>query len=570
MRLATGVFLTTLTAFILFVSTGCGAEGPSVDVELYGYDATSGQFVSRLGDYIGAEQVRVSLSRPLSGRSLSTETFPVGSGSATLPELQFGNDSRLEFTLLERTSGGRLEPLASGATPLFDVQPETEDTSLWLMLAAANTFSPVGERYSNAQSSARWDYRQVTFDERGLSGGGFAGRTGHRTAVASRGRVLFVGGAPNVEQALLDGTVPELNGVHDDVQFYDTTRGRMINLGYDPGRDRPRPNGADRLAVGRAYHTVTKIGPQRFLVAGGLTLEDGDTVASGALEIIDLDRLPGERVRSLRDESGEIQVMDPARAFHSATYLPEQGVVVLAGGLRTDGSTVSTVELVDVETGAVTSAGELSNPRAQHRAVRADDDQVWVLGGWAPASGALRSTELLSVEDGTLEVNSDIMMQDERYAFGATPVEFGPENSVVVCGGYTSFTSKDKTGTCELLVQGRSSQESWTMGQAVSGLEVFALTGSEDLVTVGGRNPEGMPVGATRLAFRGSGGTSFFEPDGSADMLTARHGASSEQLTSGLIIVSGGIGDAGGSDVTLETLEYYNPVDIVPAAESAN
>lgn len=551
-------------------AVGCGAEGPSVDVELYGYDAAAGRFVSRLGDYVGAEQVRVTLSRPLSDESISSQTFPVGDGSASLPELQFGNDTRLEFTLLERSTDGELVPLASGATPLFDVQPDSEDRSYRLMLAAAEVFSPVGERYSDPQTSAQWDYRQVRFDDRGLSGGGFAGRTGHRTGVASGGRVLFVAGAPNVEQTLLDGTVPELNGVHDDVQFYDTTRGRMINLGYNPGADRPRRDGADRLAVGRAYHTVTKIGPQRFLVAGGLTLEDGDTVATGALEIVDLDRLAGERVRSLEDESGAIQSMEPARAFHTATYLPEPNVVVLAGGLKPNGTVVSAVEIIDLESGTITSAGDLEASRAQHRAVRTSSGEVWVLGGWAPASGALRETELLTVEDGALSVETDDPMKDERYGFGLTTVDFGPNDSIVACGGYTSFTTKDKIGTCELVVLGTGSQETWQMPQPVSGLDVFSLDGSNDLVTVGGRNADGEPVGATRFAFRGSSASSFFEPDGSAQMGTSRYGASSEQLTSGLIIVSGGVGESGSSEVTLDTLEYYNPVDIVPAAESGN
>ena len=113
---------------------------------------------------------------------------------------------------------------------------------------------------------------------------------------------------------------------------------------------------------------------------------------------------PDNRVTHQDPASGSVTTLAVtllhARAWHSATLLPD-GTIVILGGLGTDGSTVKEAELFDPATlrfqnlhlNGVTS-------RAYHTATLLTDGRVLIAGGVGSGSETLRKLELWDYRSG--------------------------------------------------------------------------------------------------------------------------------------------------------------------------
>lgn len=544
-----------VSAALLLASSlaACGGppETPGVDITLFGWDGATSDFTSDVTNYTGAERLQVKLTRPRGQELVEAHDFDLGSNEGKVPELSFGQGLRLDFDLIDE-KGSRI---ATGATPIFRSGPEAEDREFSVMLGPPREFAPVGARFRGV------GYTQVKFDDRTDEDRNFS-RIGHRAVRASDGEVLVVGGGQ--VQRRNPPSMPELNGVLGDVQLFNSGSGYVSDLAYNVRAGKQRDDGADRLRIPRAYHTLTPIGDRQFVAVGGLTLDQGSTRVVGAVEVIDLSNEPGRRVIRPVDNEGDPLTLNTPRAMHTATYRPSAGHVVVAGGTTGNGATPS-VEIVDIDDRRVYQAGQLSSGRIQHETIRMGDEQGSLLAvGGRNGSGALDSAELFRIEDESVESVDGASLAQSRYDFAALRVR--PE-IMAVFGGFTATdeASGVPTSNCQLLVLrggGVDAVNAWSLHRRRGGADAVQLTQSNTTVVIGGRDDEGNVVEEAVGVLPTEQQMLTPADDDRGTMDTARFDPTVTRLSTGNVLLTGGRGPNGGA---LPSLEYYNPADIVAA-----
>lgn len=574
------LFVLAIAMFVALVGgnvacSGSAGEPPVVEVSLYGWAPGGGDngFVQSLQEYPGAHVVDVKLTQPRDQRIKSKpQATEIDAGEAKLPKLSFGDNLRLDFDLIDPT-GIRV---ASGATPLFDLGPESDDVKLRVMVMPTQDYAPVGARYS-VTSGSGWEYQPTRFDER-ASGNKYIGRIGHQAVHTSRGNVLIVGGGQEAPGRSLEA-LPKLETALGDVQLFEPKTGYVTDLGFDEEAQSVRPNGADRLDVARAYHTLTPIGDDQFIAIGGFTkTSDGKTKATKSIELVNLRGEPGTRVQKLIGASGEPMSLNVARGFHTATYRREHNHIVVIGGVGAGGpnDVIQSIEIVDLENRQVVEAGKLQTPRAEHSAVLMGDRaaSIWVLGGRNQQVGALPTTELVSLVDAqTTAATGKPNMNVARFDMGAVRVR---GKLVVVCGGFTSVDgSGSATKSCQIGHMDRDQWASnWKMRRARGGLDMVEMTQSNDIALIGGRDADGELVReSSLLEFQGGAADPPYKTKPRAGtMWKKRFHPSVTRLMNGMILLTGGQGKVQGKTAPRPDLEYYNPGDIVrskPEGESS-
>lgn len=552
-----------ISAGLLLASAlaACGGSpsAPSVDITLFGWDDETTDFTRDLANYTSASQLQIKLTRPRRQELVEAHAFDISDNEGEVPELAFGEGLRLDFDLINQT-GSRI---ATGATPVFQSGPEADDREFSVMVAPPREFAPVGAQFRAPEDSSEdVVYSQVKFDDRTDDERNFA-RIGHRAARSDQGSVLVVGGG-QVDRRN-PPSMPELTEVLGDVQRFNSATGYISDLAFNEKKGEQRDDGGDRLEVPRAYHSVTHIGNGEFLVIGGLTLDGGSTRTTGAIEVIDLNADPGDRVVWPVDNEEERMTLDTPRAMHTATYRKGKDHVVVVGGTTGDGATAS-VEIVDLDQRKVYQAGELDEARIQHETLRMGDGQGSLLAiGGRNGSGALDSTELVRVGEEKAESVASTSMNQSRYDFGAVRVR---PTVAAVFGGFTSTddSSGVPTRECQLLVLrggGVEKANSWSLHERRGGADAVQLTQSNTTVLIGGRDSEGEVVERAVGMLPTKDNPMLTPQDGDRGTMDAtRFDPSVTQLTTGNVLLTGGRGPQGGP---LPSLEYYNPADVVAA-----
>jgi len=144
------------------------------------------------------------------------------------------------------------------------------------------------------------------------------------------------------------------------------------------------------MNVARQFHTATVLSDGRILVTGGLPSQAADATATAEIFT------PGTAVASgTWSSTGNMNI---ARAFHTATLLPNSGQVLVAGGNpMAAGSVLPTAgELFNPNSGTWTLADSMSTSREQHVAVGLGDGTVLVAGGATKGAGPWSSAEIYS------------------------------------------------------------------------------------------------------------------------------------------------------------------------------
>jgi RHS repeat-associated protein len=119
------------------------------------------------------------------------------------------------------------------------------------------------------------------------------------------------------------------------------------------------------LVRARAWHTATMLPDGRVLIVGG--------VDSAGRDVPDVERL------DLVTGTSEILPLTWTASAHTATLLNGHEVL-LAGGLRR-GQTSDEADVLNLDTGQISTAGTLPMPRAHHRAALLADGRVELWGG---------------------------------------------------------------------------------------------------------------------------------------------------------------------------------------------
>ena len=183
---------------------------------------------------------------------------------------------------------------------------------------------------------------------------------------------------------------------------------------------------AGRLAVRRCDHTATLLPDGRVLVAGGAF---GDEAATAEI----YDPATNTWVPTGRMSAG--------RRRHTATLLPN-GTVLVAGGAHfveithhaTTAEVHATAEVYDPMTGQWTPTGSMSTARHEHTATLLPDGGVLVTGGgeayFGDEADALASAEVY--DPATRQWTSVVSMTVGRRGHTATPL---PDGTVLVAGG---------------------------------------------------------------------------------------------------------------------------------------
>ena len=557
------------------MTSSCGDEAQpmkSLQVRLYGWgpDEQGGEsFVEGLPAYEGATSVRAKVTRPASNRIVGSQTRPILDRKVQLPQLPYERGLRLELEVLDAAG----EAVASGATPVFDFGASTASRALRVMVMPLNRFAPAGsieldESGQRKFVQSRFDYRvESYYGQTGVRPAVYLGRVGHVAVPTSDGKVLIVGGA-DVIPGSAPGTIPKFRQVHTDVQLFDPETGYFSDLSLNEATQTPFPDRADRLEDGRAFHTVTPIGEDKFLVIGGYTEAAGQSRPVRTVELIDLKAQPGFRVKPLTNLQGAPLELNSPRGFHTAIHRPQSDQVIVIGGVGlTSEQILSSIEIINLETLQVLGQTfELGEARTEHTSVLLGDGSVWVLGG-RNSAGVLASTEIIEFGALSVSVKPESDMNEPRFGFGTVVIRDVLSTQVVVIGGFTSLTG-EVTATYEIGIKGRQfvSGLMWRLAAGRGALSAVELPQSRDVLVIGGQDKDrGTISSVERLVYQGlAAGTPYrVVSEGMGAFRAARLGASVTMMTSGQLLVTGGVGTSQGTVVALDNAELYNPYDPV-------
>ncbi len=557
LMLGAGMMLSSMVA--------CGPDesGPSstlkIDVYGWGPGENGDAFVQGMPEFMAANTIRIKITQPRDGRVLKTESFLAGDHKGKLPEITFGENLRVDLEVLDTA----LTVVASGSTPVFTFDQDTRRQAFRMMVAPTHKSSPVGSLVAdrgtgqNKLVQSRVDYSgSATEGDRN-----WLGRVGHAMAVASNGQILIVGGG-DASSSLKPATKPTFHHVFSDIQLFDPVTGYFTDLSYDDEARAVQNTGADRLSVGRAFHTVTALGKDRFLVAGGYTIRSGELRAVNTLEIIDLTAPVGMKIQEL---ANNVQLSEP-RAFHTATYRGSDGAVVIAGGSGHGGAddVLDSVDVIDPTGGRIETI-KLKSARVDHAAVLAPDgNTVWLLGG-RDKNSILSSTELIKTDEVTGSTVSEAGAKLLTPRFGASAVRLSGSggNLVAVIGGFSS-TAGNALGDFE--VGGFTRDEFvtdslWKLKTARGGMQAIELPQTNDILLLGGMANGQAVATSERLRYRGLEDAIPLSAEIQGGMQQARHGFGAMLVSNGFVFVMGGFSAV--DNIALDNAEYFNAYDPV-------
>ncbi len=507
----------------------------------------------------GLETVRLTAMDYSRREVLAQAEFPYGSGGGTLGGVTFAERLQLVVEGLDALGN----PLLQGRSMPFRYLAGDRVDAPRIFLSTPDTFSEATALTGEGDALQPQEVRfQVA-----------SPRAGHAAVRLKNGLVLVVGGAqltteaaeglalPGLPEGLEVDSAEDDGGVLDTAELYDPATGLFF----------PMPS----MRFPRAFHTATLLDDGRVLVAGGVTVLDGDdgpelaTLASA--EIFD----PSQPSAPWTLVAGSGEGLSDGRAWHTATLRRSDGSVVLIGGRQIDDGAVEVLGTAEIfnpqrdrfELNPGDEPIEMETPRAGHTAElvlsgRGAGKTILVLGGEGEG-GPLRSTEVLTVVgDGARSAFSEgPAMRSARVGHASRTASGNGGRQIVVVGGrgadgalVEEIEAVDVT-VGEFTSQGRLSE----LRDAPSLIE---LPQTQDMVVLGGLGEDGRPVrAAERLAFNPVDGSYTRVPvDG--PMVRARHLHTATLMDNGLVLVTGGV--SGASLTSQDDVEFFNADDGEP------
>ena len=144
--------------------------------------------------------------------------------------------------------------------------------------------------------------------------------------------------------------------------------------------------GGSQMNAARAFHTATRLpNSGKLLVAGG---EGVAGVAQASAEIFDV----GTNKFTLTTALGGTD-MTVARQKHTATAFGET-MVLIAGGIDSSNNALSSAEVFDLSTNSFTAVGSMHSARFNHAAALLPSGKVLITGGEDGSGNTLNTAEI--------------------------------------------------------------------------------------------------------------------------------------------------------------------------------
>ena len=202
-------------------------------------------------------------------------------------------------------------------------------------------------------------------------------RVGHTATVLNSGILLFGG------NSLEDST----NGVFAELLNYNT------NIVKPEFVNSINANNTNSWNLAVRFHTANKVGNKVYIIGGIAAVEDGTNNWTAPLTngyIVDVSNDSNSWALS--------QISLKARALHTATVLRNGTSILVAGGLGSDYSTESNLEIVSDSASEVLVDSTLLIARYGHSATLLSDGSVLIVGGFEALSGNDDQNAITSIE----------------------------------------------------------------------------------------------------------------------------------------------------------------------------
>lgn len=553
----------SLLVALLLASCGSDpAAAPTLAVDVYGWgpDYQGGVgFVQGLPGFVGGNGVQISVVQPLDGKVLGSEVFPVADGTGKVPEVSYGENLRLDFEVTNADGG----VVASGASPLFDFDPDLDRLTFRIQVDEVNGFAPYGSIVKDGETGER-RYAQSRFDYRATTANQWLGRIGHGVVSMADGTLVVVGGGDPVPGASVSA-LPDFRSVNSDVQTFEIRTGYFTDIAIDAASNSIVPG--DKLFQPVVWPSVTPIGDDKFIVAGGFTLQGTSPLATDTIQILDMKAEAGSKITRLTKADGAFSQLKVARGRHQAVYRAIDNSVVVTGGLGIVGAddVLDTFEVIKLDTGEVQGPFALQSARVEHTATTMfDRSTVWVVGG-RDKDGVLATTEIIKLDNTSI---ADAPLRQARFGHAAVRITPGlAGNLLMVVGGFTDLAGA-ATANYEVGGLGKGvflTGTGWELSVPRGRPSVVELPTSNDLVVIGGRDGVTDRSGADRLKFVDLGATNPYVTESGGTMTEARYMASANLASNGKVILIGGIGPFSGEVVAVDSAMMYNAHDPVLA-----
>jgi N-acetylneuraminic acid mutarotase len=339
-------------------------------------------------------------------------------------------------------------------------------------------------------------------------------RADHTATLLQNGKVLVCGGRNG-------------NGVVASAELYDPLTGTWTATGQG-------------MNVPRERHTATLLPGGQVLVTGGAN--DSSALASAELYYPDTDGW------------SQLQSMNTARYSHTANLL-SSGKLLVAGGFTSIGdakSATNSTELFDPANGTWTTAlVGMHSARGAHTATSLTNGTMLVTGGIDNTGSTVSTSETYDPNTGLWMISGSL--NAARSSHSATLL---PNGKVLVSGGSNGSSS---ITTAELYdAANRSWSTTGNLGHARSSHTATMLPSGDVLVSGGYDSSANVAVAASEIY---DAANPAWTATGSMSSVRSYHTAT--PLLNGKVLVCGGIDDVanGGSGTVLASAEVYDPAN---------
>ncbi len=244
--------------------------------------------------------------------------------------------------------------------------------------------------------------------------------------------------------------------------------------------------------------------------------------------------------------------MSNNRTAHTATVL-SNGKVLITGGLSANNNNLSSAELYDPFTGTFTATGNMSGVRYQHRAVLLQNGKVLIAGGGNGSGSVTNTAELYDPSTGVFTPTGSMI--SARFAPAAATLLSG--GKVLIAGGY-NMTNGNLSSSELYDPSAETFSSTGSLNTARLSYTPAPLLPNGKVLVTGGGAYSGPVLYMLNVPELYDPNTGTFSSAG--NMSIERIGHSATSLSSGKVLIAGGLSNNSNASVVLKSAELFDPV----------